>query len=125
MYLSKALSKILFMKKNAKTRRKNRVRARLTGTAARPRVSVFRSNSDISVQFIDDSVGKTLMAYEMSKVKAKAESKVELARIMGKEVATAAKKKKIDKIVFDRSGCKYHGKVKALADGMREGGLDF
>lgn len=113
------------MKKNAKTRRKNRVRARLTGTAARPRVSVFRSNSDISVQFIDDSVGKTLMAYEMSKVKAKAESKVELARIMGKEVATAAKKKKIDKIVFDRSGCKYHGKVKALADGMREGGLDF
>lgn len=113
------------MKDNAKARRRNRVRARLKGTAVRPRVSVFRSNSGMYVQFIDDSVGKTLIAWDTSKVKAKATNKVELARMMGREVAVEAKKKKISKIVFDRSGCKYHGRIKALADGMREEGLDF
>lgn len=115
------------MKEDIKKRRRNRVRAKISGTAVRPRASVFRSNSEMYVQFIDDSASKTLLALDTNKIKGKtkAKDKIELAKMMGKEVAAQAKKKKISKIVFDRSGYKYHGRVKALADSMRAGGLDF
>jgi large subunit ribosomal protein L18 len=113
------------MKEEIKARRKSRVRAKLNGTADRPRAVVFRSNSGIYVQFVDDSAGKTLLALDARKVKAKGKGKVEMAKVVGREAAAQAKKNKINKVVFDRSGYKYHGQVEALAEGMREGGLDF
>jgi len=104
-------------------RRKNRVRAKVSGTAERPRLSVNRSLVGMSVQLIDDATGKTLVAASLKEAKGKAN--VEGAGKLGKLIATKAKKKKIETIVFDRSGYKYHGRVKALADAARESGLVF
>lgn len=104
------------MKKDNFIRRKKKVRARITGSAERPRLSVFRSNKFIYAQIIDDSKGVTLAS--ASKIKTGAEE-------VGAEVAKKALAKKIKKVVFDKSGYKYHGKVKALADAARKGGLDF
>jgi large subunit ribosomal protein L18 len=111
-------------------RRKARVRrAVLAHAGARPRLSVFRSSKQISAQVIDDARGHTL-ASASSLEKAMRESmktgaNVEAARRVGKELAERAKKAGVDKVVFDRGGYMYHGRVKALADGAREGGLDF
>ena len=106
--------------------RKVRVRSRVVGTESRPRLSVFRSNSHIYGQIIDDSKGKVLVACSDVKVKGKAKgTKVESATKVGEEVAKAAIAKKIKAVTFDRNGFRYHGRVKALADGARKGGLEF
>lgn len=107
-----------------------RVRSKVHGTAERPRLSVYRSLKNIYVQLIDDDAGKTLVAVSTlteefrNKEKQTAVS-IETARKIGKRVSEVAKEKKITKVVFDKSGYKYHGRIKALADAAREGGLQF
>ncbi len=108
---------MLFKQKQRK-RRHNRVRAKIKGTSDRPRLCVFCSNKYIYGYIIDDNKGATLAAARQQKA-------VEGARKVGKKIAEDAKGKKIDKVVFDRGGYKYHGRVKALAEGAREGGLKF
>ena len=114
------------MAKQTKIRRKKR----LFGTADRPRLVVFRSIKHISGQIIDDSSQKTLVgASDISKEVAdackKAGNRVEASKILGEFLASKAKEHKIKQVVFDRNGYKYHGRVKALAEGAREGGLKF
>lgn len=111
-------------------RRARRVRAKLHGTLLRPRLSVFRSLAHIEGQLIDDEHGKTIVAVhdrECKNVKASEgmTRKVALAHAVGKLLAEKAKKAKITKVVFDRRASAYHGRVKAFADGAREGGLIF
>lgn len=113
--------------KNPKThkrqRRHARTKARMTGSKATPRLIVFRSLKYIYAQLIDDAEGKTLASAH--DIKAKKGTKVERAMEVGKELAEKAKKAGIEACVFDRNGYKYHGRVKALADGAREAGLKF
>ena len=104
--------------------RHDRVRSRVSGTADRPRLSVFKANQHIYAQLIDDGEGKTLVAASSMEIKSKAK-KAEVAGEVGKLLAKKAGEKKIVSVVFDRGGYKYHGRVKALADGAREGGLKF
>jgi large subunit ribosomal protein L18 len=104
-------------------KRKMRVRSKVTGTAARPRLSVFKSDVHIYGQLIDDDKQKTLVA--MSDLKVKTGKKTEKAAKVGEELAKLAIAKKIKKVTFDRNGFKYHGRVKALAEGARKGGLEF
>lgn len=105
-------------------RRKKKVRAKIFGTEDRPRLSVFRSNKSIYVQVIDDTKGVTLVSLSDKKL-AKKMTKTERARKTGEELAKKAKAKKISKVVFDRGGYRYHGRIKALAEGARKGGLKF
>lgn len=105
-------------------RRAVRTRAKIFGTAARPRLSVFRSNKHIYAQLIDDEGGKTLLCASDLEIKQK-DKKTDIAGAVGKQLAQKAKTVKIKAVVFDRGGYKYHGRVKALADGAREGGLEF
>jgi large subunit ribosomal protein L18 len=104
--------------------RKGRVRARVVGSAERPRLSVYVSNMHIHAQLIDDSTGATLVS-STSSVGGPKGSLTEKAVFVGTEIAKKAKKVKISKVVFDRNGRKYHGRLKALADAAREGGLEF
>lgn len=104
--------------------RHKRIRARVKGVADKPRLSVFRSNRYVFAQLIDDTKGKTIVSASDLKMKEKAK-KTDRARLVGAELAKIAKEKKIEKVIFDRGGCKYHGRVKAVADGAREGGLKF
>src|SRR3989344_4138443 len=105
-------------------RRKRRVSSNIHGTAERPRVCVFRSNKFIYAQAIDDDTAKTLAsASSQGKADAKKPVKTEQATTVGKSLAEALKKKKIIKVVFDRSRFAYAGRVKALAEGLREGGI--
>lgn len=108
-------------------KRKARVRAKIRGTAKRPRISVFRSNRYIYAQIINDEKGETLVAASTFDLKrdSKKKPKTERARQVGKILAQKALKMGIKKVVFDRDGYKYHGRVKALALGAREGGLVF
>jgi large subunit ribosomal protein L18 len=107
-------------------RRHRRVRIKVFGTKKRPRMSVYRSNRNIFVQLIDDVKGHTLCSYSSLKLKNKeGKKKIEIAYLVGKEIGKIAKKKHIKEVVFDRGGYKYHGKVKALAEGARETGLSF
>ena len=107
-------------------RRRRRVRAKIHGTAERPRISVFRSNRGIFAQLIDDDTGRTLAAASWLELpKAFKGAKVEQAAEVGKRLAAAAKKAGVEDVVFDRGGYLYHGRVKALAEGAREGGLQF
>lgn len=113
---------------NSNNKRKTRVRSKISGTKARPRLSVFRSNTETSAQLINDESGTTLVSCSsrnLSKTKTKGQNKVQIATLVGEELAKIAKTKKINKVVFDRGGYKYHGRVKALADGARKGGLTF
>lgn len=110
-------------KHNLRLRRHNRVRAKISGTADRPRLCVFRSSKFIYAQLIDDTQGKTLIS--ISDAKTKKGTKTESATAMGEQLAVAAKKNNISTVVFDRGGYKYHGRVKALAEGARKGGLTF
>ncbi len=103
--------------------RKRRVRSRIEGTATRPRLSVFRSSVHIYGQLIDDDKQKTLAA--MSDLKIKTGKKTEKAGLVGEALAKLALAKKIKKVTFDRNGFKFHGRVKALAEGARKGGLEF
>ncbi len=107
-----------------RVRRHKRVRKQVEGTAERPRLVVFRSNRGIAAQLVDDSSGRTLAAASWLGVKSKG-SKSEQATEVGKLLAKSAKDAKIESVVFDRGGYLYHGRVKALADAAREGGLKF
>jgi large subunit ribosomal protein L18 len=106
---------------------KKRIRKDITGTSSRPRLAVFRSNKEIYAQIVDDVEGKTLVAASSrdKDVTAAEGSKIEKAALVGKTLAERAKKAGIDTISFDRGGYLYHGRVKSLADGAREGGLKF
>ena len=111
-------------------RRKARVRKTIAGKAGdRPRLSVFRSSKQIYAQIIDDGQGRTLASAstieKAMREQLKTGATVEAARLIGKEIAERAKKAGVAKVVFDRGGYMYHGRVKALADGAREGGLEF
>lgn len=106
---------------------KKRIRSRMSGDSQRPRLSVFRSNTEIYAQLIDDASGKTIIA-SSSKEKTMAKdksSKLEKAKSVGAAIAKKAVEKGIKEVVFDRNGFLYHGRVKALADGARENGLKF
>ncbi|MBO7522860.1 MAG: 50S ribosomal protein L18 [Bacteroidales bacterium] len=115
-------------KKDKRTRIKYRIRKKVNGTVEKPRLSVFRSNKQIYVQAVDDVNGVTLVAAS-SKEKEIAEktgiNKVEQAKLVGQLIASKCKEKGIESVVFDRGGYMYHGRVKSLADGAREGGLKF
>jgi large subunit ribosomal protein L18 len=104
-------------------RRHAKVRAKIEGDAKRPRLSVFRSNQGMFLQLIDDQAGKTLASADSKEVKA--DNKVSNSFELGKLLAEKAKKAGITEVVFDRGGYQYHGRVKAAADGAREGGLIF
>ena len=111
-----------------KAKRRNRrhfqLRKTLTGTPERPRLVVFRSNASIYAQLVDDSKGFTLAQTSSRDIEDKAK-KSELSKLTGKRIAEIAKEKGIKSVVFDRNGYLYHGRVKALAEGAREGGLEF
>jgi len=111
----------------SRIRRHIRVRKQISGTTEIPRLSVFRSNSNIFAQIIDDTKGITLVSASTidNELKLKNGSNIEAAKAVGKLIATRAKKAKISKVVFDRGGHLYHGRVKALADTARENGLEF
>ena len=112
--------------RDARMRRHRRLRRHLTGTAERPRLVVFRSNSGIEAQLIDDAEGKTLAAASWLGLKKSFKgNKTQQAAEVGKQLAEAAKKADVESVVFDRGGYLYHGRVKALADAAREGGLKF
>lgn len=106
---------------------KARIRSRVSGTAERPRMSVFRSNKEIYVQLVDDLSGTTLLAASSKEKGLAGDSspKVEVSRKVGKLIAERAKEAGLTKVVFDRNGYLYHGRVKALAEGAREEGLQF
>lgn len=114
-------------KRENRIKRHVRIRAKVKGTKEVPRVSVFRSNKHLFVQVIDDLTGKTLMSSKVVSKKKSAlkGSKSELATKIGEMIAEKAKAAGISKIMFDRGGYKYHGRVKALAEGLRKGGLEF
>jgi len=106
---------------------KFRVRKKVTGTTARPRLSVFRSNNDIYAQLIDDSAGRTLASASSrdKDIVAQKTNKVEKSKLVGAAIARKATELGLLDVTFDRSGYLYHGRVKAVADGAREGGLKF
>ena len=112
-----------FSKINRRAKIKRRIRKKISGTSAMPRLSVFRSNKQIYAQIIDDTTGKTLVSASSYNNKAAKGNKVEQAAVVGKQVAELAKKAGIETVVFDRNGYLYHGRVKSLADSAREGGL--
>lgn len=111
-------------KNELRLKRNRRVRAKISGSAERPRLCVFKSLTSISAQVIDDTKGVTLVAAALSEI-AKAKNTIEGAQEVGKLIAKKCKEAKITTVVFDRSGYRFHGKVKALADGARDGGLQF
>jgi large subunit ribosomal protein L18 len=121
-------STIMISKKDKFTRRKTKVKAKVGGTKKRPRLSVYRSNRSMYAQIVDDEKGNTILGLssnQLPETKTKGKSKIEVAGVLGEEVAKLAKKKKVSKVVFDKSGYKYHGRVKELAEGARKGGLKF
>lgn len=110
--------------KKLRVKRKVRVREKLKSQSTRPRLTVFRSNRYIYAQIVDDQKGKTLVSASQKEAKASGK-KTELSFALGKLLAEKAKKKKVKEVVFDRGSFSYHGRVKALAQGAREGGLKF
>ncbi len=116
-------------KKQLRKRRHLRIKAKIKGTLQRPRLSVFRSLNHIYAQLIDDEAGRTLVAVSDRNIKDSSGktkgTKTEIAKKVGLLLAEKAKQHKITKVVFDRGGFKYHGRIKAVAEGAREGGLQF
>lgn len=112
-------------KNKLRLKRHRRVRGKISGTAERPRLSIFRSNKNIYAQLIDDVAGVTLASASTLDENVSDATKVEQAAAVGKAIAEAAKAKNISTVVFDRSGYLYHGRIQALADAARENGLDF
>jgi large subunit ribosomal protein L18 len=112
-------------KEQARQRRHRRVRAKVTGTAERPRLAVYRSNAHIYAQLIDDHAGRTLAAASSGEKDMGKTSRADGPSAVGKLIADRAKAAGIETVVFDRGGYLYHGRVKALADAAREGGLNF
>jgi len=119
----------IFEKQKRLSSRKRRVRLRILGTSGRPRLSVFRSNAHIYAQIIDDSIGRTLVSASSCdpglQSKLKSGGNIESAKVVGEALAERAKAIPIELVVFDRGGRLYHGRVKALADAARSGGLKF
>jgi large subunit ribosomal protein L18 len=107
-----------------RTRIKRAIRAKIAGTAERPRLTVYRSNSALYAQLVDDLAGKTIMS-ATSYTKDKVNNNIEAAKKVGLAIAAKAKAAGIEKVVFDRNGYLYHGRIKSLAEGAREGGLQF
>ncbi len=112
-------------KRDSRKRIQKRIRKRISGTENIPRLSVFRSNKNISCQVIDDTKGITLFQISSKTVTVDESSKIGQAKAVGKAVAQKASEHNIDRIIFDRSGYLYHGRIKALADAARENGLQF
>ena len=112
-------------KPKQRLRRRRRVRAKVRGNADRPRLSVFRSNRGVNVQLIDDVAGRTLAAVTWTESDLKGLQSMEQAKRAGALIAERAKAAGVESVVFDRGGYRYHGRVKALAEGAREGGLRF
>ena len=112
-------------KPQSRLRRRRRVRAKVRGTAERPRLSVFRSNRGVQAQVIDDVAGHTLAAVNWTEDDLKSLKSMDQAKRAGELLAERAKAAGVESVVFDRGGYRYHGRVKALADGARESGLTF
>ena len=112
-------------KNEVRIRKHERVRAKISGTAKCPRLCVYRSNKHIEAQLIDDEKGVTLVSSSSTQLKLENGGNIEAASKVGEDLAIKAKAKKISTIVFDRSGYVYHGRVEALADAARKGGLKF
>lgn len=115
-------------KEEARQRRKVRIRKKVSGTSGRPRLVVFRSNLHLYAQIVDDESGTTLVSASTLSLKKSGEaarSNKTGGELVGKEIARLAKEKSISRVVFDRNGYIYHGRVKAVADGAREAGLEF
>ena len=112
-------------KRDKAKRRQIRVRAALHGTAERPRLSVFRSSKHISAQIINDDEGKTIVSTSDTKIEDKGKAGIEVAALVGTELGKLAISAGVKKVIFDRGSYKYHGRVKALADAARKGGLEF
>ena len=112
-------------KNDVRLRRHARIRKTLSGTPSQPRLNVFRSNSGIYVQVIDDTTGKTLVSTSSLALKIKNGGNISAAEAVGKDIALKCKEAKIKKVVFDRGGNLYHGRVKALAEAARTNGLEF
>lgn len=117
------------MAKNRQRQRRLRikrsVRSKISGTAERPRLSVYRSNKHIYAQLIDDMTGHTLAASSSLEAESEAGRPLEVSRIVGQRLAERAKEAGVEQVVFDRNGYQYHGRVQSLAEGAREGGLQF
>ncbi len=109
----------------ARRRRQRRIRGKVSGTPERPRLAVFRSNRGVAAQIVDDKAGKTLAAASWQNIRDFKGNKTAQATEVGKLLAAKAKEAGVTAVVFDRGGYLYHGRVKALADGAREGGLEF
>ena len=113
-------------KQTKRLRRRKKIRAKVSGTSQRPRLCVFRSSKHIYAQLIDDEKGKVVASANDKEIeKAGGKKKTEIAKEIGKLIAQKAVEKKIGKAVFDRGGYLYHGRIKAVAEGAREGGLKF
>lgn len=114
------------LKKNVQAaRRKKRIKAQILGQVGTLRLSVYRSNKYVSAQIIDDKKGETLISVSEKEISVKDKTKTERAKLLGELLGEKAAKKKIDKVVFDRGSYKYHGRIKALAEGARKKGLIF
>lgn len=111
-------------KSQLRERRKGRIRAKINGSSERPRLVVFRSLNHIYAQLVNDESGKVIASASDMKAKGKG-TKTDRAKAVGEEIASKAKEHKINLVVFDRNGFKYHGRVKAVAEAAREGGLQF
>lgn len=111
--------------REARARRKKRIRGHMNGSPERPRVSVFRSNKAIYAQIVDDQAAVTMAAARSTEIEGGGRKKADVAKQVGALLAQRAKDKGVERVVFDRSGYLYHGRVKALAEGAREGGLVF
>ena len=110
-------------KKQRKERRRDKIRSQITGTKKRPRLSVFKSNTGVFLQIINDEAGKTLASVNSREIKKTKDINKEFAA--GKLLAEKAKQVKVSEVVFDRGGNKYHGRIKSVAEGARAGGLKF
>lgn len=115
----------ILARQEKRTRRQRRTRGTVQGTPERPRLTVFRSNKGIYAQVIDDQAGATVISASSREVKESGLKQTQVAEKVGELLAGKAKEKNIEKVVFDRGGYLYHGRVKALADGARKGGLIF
>ena len=112
-------------KSERRLRIKRGIRNKISGTANKPRLSVFRSNKNIYAQLIDDNAGVTLGSFSSAQVQSEPGNKVDASKAVGKGIGSLALEKGITEVVFDRSGYLYHGRVKSLAEGAREAGLKF
>ena len=113
----------ILTKEARRLKRRRRVRAKVVGTATRPRLAVFRSNRGVFAQLIDDEAGRTLAAAQWTEADVRGLGRMEQAKRVGELIAERAKAAGIERAVFDRGGYQYHGRVKAVADGAREAGL--